>query len=379
MGYTRRLYFIIMLTASSSVALSQPQANSASTNIWWVPIVSALIGAVAALITPFVKDLMIQGWNEARSKSAKQREIFRNYAAPLAAASERLVWRFAEIFIEERHQFLKTATFPLIYNEYKRTSTLYRIACLLGWIRAINLELNALPRGGSGFLTPVSGAIGKVQSALADGPEVELLRLKQMCSIWNLDLDSVDDKKKKSLATQFEVNLYGLAGDALRHDSDHLKSVDLSKKIEICTALCQYLCTELKRAVIPDQIILETLNRAIVGLSYREALIYRDWQDAIGDAMLEQDPDSVRRFRLIGYERFEDVLKGPSLWMEVFRESIVDIDFDAIDPNDFRAKQLRDVAVGVSEIIISLSGAEDKDLVGAPVLGVAKKLAGKKE
>jgi hypothetical protein len=50
-------------------------------------------------------------------------------------------------------------TLPLIFNEYKRKSTLYRIASLLGWIRAIHLELSALPRGTSGFLTPVSEAM----------------------------------------------------------------------------------------------------------------------------------------------------------------------------------------------------------------------------
>ena len=66
-------------------------------------------------------------------------------------------------------------------------------------------------------------------------------------------------------------------------------------------------------------IIAETVNQAIAALSYREALIYRDWQDAIGDAMLEADPDSVRRYKIVGYERFETILMGQSLWMEGVR------------------------------------------------------------
>jgi len=77
-------------------------------------------------------------------------------------------------------------------------------------------------------------------------------------------------------------------------------------------------------------------------MSYREALIYRDWQDAIGDAMPDKNPDSGRRFGIVGYEKFEEILKGESLWMEVFRESVNDIDFESIDQNDFRAKQLND-------------------------------------
>jgi hypothetical protein len=365
----------VLLVASEVYGQAQTAPNSAAPQFWWVGVASALIGAISALLTPVVKDLFIQRANERRAKSISQHEIFRNYAAPLAAASEKLLWRFAEIFIEKRHHFLKSATLPLVYNEYKRTSTLYRIACLLGWIRAIHLELSALPRGASGFLTPVSGAIAKVQSALADGPHVEIHRLERMCEIWDLSLKELDENGKRVLATEFEVKLYGLGGDALRHDTKSLEGLDQEKKFEICRALSHYLCQETRRAKISDEIINETLGRAVAGLSYREALIYRDWQDAIGDTMLEPDPDSVRRFKLIGYERFEGVLSGNFLWMEVFRDSIIDIDFDFIDPSDFRAKQLRDLAAGVSGIILSLRGTEEGDLVQSPVLDVANKLA----
>jgi len=364
-----------LLIASEAYGDTQTLPHSTASEFWWVGLASALVGAISALLTPIVKDFFIQRANERRAKSISQHEIFRNYAAPLAAASEKLLWRFAEIFIEKRHHFLKSATFPLVYNEYKRRSTLYRIACLLGWIRAIHLELSALPRGASGFLTPVSGAIARVQSALADGPHVEIHRLERMCEIWNLSLKELSEDRKRKLATEFEVKLYGLGGDALRHDTTSLEGLAQERKFEICRALSHYLCQEVRRANISDEIINETLSRAVAGLSYREALIYRDWQDAIGDTMLEPDPDSVRRFKLIGYERFEGVLSGNSLWMEVFRDSIIDIDFDFIDPSDFRAKQLQDLAAGVSEIILSLRDTEEGDLVQSSVLEVANKLA----
>lgn len=139
---------------------------------------AALIGAVSALVTPFIKDVLVQKLNERRVKTDAQHEIFRNYASPLVVACEKLVWRFSEIFIDSRHQFLLTATLPFVYNEYKRKSTLYRVACLLGWMRAINLELSALPRGASGFLAPVSKAFASVRSALADGPYVEVSQVR---------------------------------------------------------------------------------------------------------------------------------------------------------------------------------------------------------
>jgi hypothetical protein len=345
------------------------------TALWWVPLVAALIGAFSALITTFFKDFLIQRWNETHTKSVEQRDIFRNYAAPLAGACQRLCWRFNEIFLEDRPQFLMTATLPLVYNEYKRRSTLYRIATLVGWIRALDLELDALPRGASGFLTPVSGALSDVQSALADGPDVEILRLKQMCSVWSIDIDSLDDKRRKSLATRFEIRLYELAGNSLKHDSNHLKSLGHDKKLEVCLGLCEFLCKELRRAPLDRGIIEETLNRAVAGLSYREALIYRDWQQAIGDAMLELDKESVRRYKVIGFEQFEKVLVGESLWMEVFRDSIVDIDFESVNPNDYRATQLKSLAVGAAKVLLCLASTEDKDLVDPAVIKVAEQLA----
>ena len=124
-----------------------------------------------------------------------------------------------------------------------------------------------------------------------------------------------------------------------------------------------------------DGILEETVKQAIAALSYREALIYRDWQDAIGDAMLELDPDSVRRYKIVGYERFEKILEGKSLWIEVFRESINDIDFEAIDPNDFRSKQLKALALATAEILIHLAQSEAKDLIQEPVLQIARTIA----
>ena len=109
-------------------------------------------------------------------------------------------------------------------------------------------------------------------------------------------------------------------------------------------------------------------------MSYREALIYRDWQDAIGDAMLESDTDSVRRYRIIGFQKFEVLLKSDTLWMETFRTSINDIDFDSADPSDFRALQLRDLSAAAADILIAVAQTDDKDLIGEEALQIAQKL-----
>jgi hypothetical protein len=258
-------------------------------------ILAALIGAAVGVVTLIAKDFVLPLLQEKRTKISGQREILRLYMAPLSAAGEKLVWRFKEIFIDSRHHFLKSSTMPLVYNEYKRRSTLFRIATILGWMRAIQLELNALPRISSGLSLPVFDAIESFRSALADGPEVERLRLNQLCTLWGLG--AVPDEKRHRLATQFEIKLYELGGDQLRHDSSYLQRLPEPQKLALCRDLANFLCVELGRASLGEGVVAETVARAIEGLSYREALIYRDWQDAIGDSMLERDEDSPRRFK----------------------------------------------------------------------------------
>ena len=368
------LFTMITMSPLAASASTQTVDATKSSDVWWIPLASALIGAIAALVTPVMKDVFINKWSERRIKLDRQRDIFRNYAAPLTASTEKLVWRLSEVFIDNRHQFLKTASRPLVYNDYKRLSTLYRIASILGWIRAIHLELSALPRGAAGFLTPISDAIRKAQGVLADGDHVEVHRLEQLCTVWMLDISSITPERKKILATKTEITLYNLAGDELKHDSGFMRSMNREDKSKICFHLAEFLCNELQRAPLAVDVIDETVAQAVAAMSYREALIYRDWQDAIGDAMLESDTDSVRRYRIIGFQKFEVLLKSDTLWMETFRTSINDIDFDSADPSDFRALQLRDLSAAAADILIAVAQTDDKDLIGEEALQIAQKL-----
>jgi hypothetical protein len=356
-------------TVQTTAVSSDPIAS-----IWWVPIVSAAIGAFSALATPFVKDIYIQRRNEKVSRTESQHAIFRNYAAPLLLSSDKLLWRLSEIFIDKNGQWLKTSTLPFVYSDYKRKSTLYRIACVLGWIRAINLELSALPRGGTGFGGPIYDAIKTVQSSLADGRDVELLRLSQLCDVWRYKLDTISSENLSMMATKLELKLYEIAGDDLKHDTNFLVNLGEARKQKICLEISQFLSAQLRLKQRSDDLVFETMHQAIAAMSHREALIYRDWQDAIGDSMLEVDKDSIRRYKLIGYKQFDELLNNNTIWMEVFGNSISDIDYDAVDTNDFRAKQLKGLATAIAEIIISFSRSEEKDLVDKSSLATAERL-----
>jgi hypothetical protein len=134
------------------------------------------------------------------------------------------------------------------------------------------------------------------------------------------------------------------------------------------------LATETTSKLLDENVVRETVERAIGGLSYRESLLYRDWQDALGDAMIERDPDSVRRFRIVGYEQFTQLLETDAPWFKVLSKSIDDIDFDKIDSNDFRSQQLQDLSAAVALILIGISASKDSYLVDPGSLKAAIQL-----
>lgn len=344
-----------------------PAASNAA--LW-----AAMIGAGSALLVSFLKDFLFERLKERRTRQQSEAHVYRQYLAPLCETCEKIIWRSKEIFIDKRHAFLKTSTLPLDFNAYKRISTIYRIATLIGWIRGMNLELRALPRGKSNLATPISEHIAAFQKALADGPHVELHRLKRLSALWSIDLSRLEQAQQVALAMRFEVEAHAATGGKLKPNPNHLRSLPVDEKLEICRRLVAYLAKETGSKAPDEDVIKETVERAVAGLSYREALLYRDWQDALGDAMIERDPDSARRFRIIGYEKFTALLETEAPWFKVLAKSIDDIDFDEIDPSDFRSQQLRDLSAAVAAIVIGIAQTKDASLVDQGSLEAATRL-----
>lgn len=284
------------------------------------------------------------------------------------------MWRADEIFVKRRHAFLKTATLPLDFNGYKRTSTLYRIATLLGWVRGMTIELRALPHARGAKRMPIAREILAFQTALAEGTHVEQHRLVNLAELWGFDLSALSEPRRSQLGLSFEIEAHRLTGGRMKSTGDDLKALRGADKHRICEGLITFL--EREAGGQPNSGALDdaTIEQAIRALSYREALLYRDWQDALGDAMIEIDPLSERRFRIIGYDAFTALLDTEKPWFKVFAHSIDDIDFDEADPLDSRAQQLRDVSAAVANIVIAVSKTADRDLIGKETLEATKKL-----
>jgi hypothetical protein len=366
------LIFLLSQVAAAS-AQSLPAPAPPGTSIL-TPIIAALIGSAFAIAGILLKEHFILRANARHARSETQKDIVRSYMAPLTSGCEKLIWRFKEVFIDNRHQWLMSNTLPISYNEHKRVSTLYRIATLLGWIRAINLELNALEQGSSRFTGPLATAIGSFQSALADGPHTELRRLEQLCTSWNVDIKQLTLAQKQSLAVDLEVEYYKVAGSRLRENPDYLLDLSDSKKLECCVALAAFLAEKLHIKSLSSEFVQERVQFALESLAYEESLIYREWQEAIGDAMLVSEQGSIRKFRIIGYADFSKLLRTRSPWISAFRTSIDDINFAVIDKRDVRLQQLLKLAKAVADMLDAIAKTDNKDLVSHEAHTVAKEL-----
>src|SRR5690606_149979 len=99
-----------------------------------------------------MQDRIIQSIEDRDEKQRLERksdgDIFRLYADPLAEATRALFYRLKEIVeVNGRAIYLSPEAPQTEYNKYKFTSTLYRLAAVLGWIRAFRRDRSYLDPG----------------------------------------------------------------------------------------------------------------------------------------------------------------------------------------------------------------------------------------
>jgi hypothetical protein len=368
------LYFLIL--DPGALAQAAPAGAKTRSEIW-MPALAALTGGlISGVLGPLLKDVAIQHWNECRSDDKLREQIEQSYFAPLSASAEKLIWRMSEMLVDRRTHFLLLKTHPKDFSQYKRLSTLYRVAALLGWMRAISLELSALPRGGFGANSPVLKALGKVQSTLADGHDVEERRLRSFRQACGIDVSALTNNKFGSLAARFETTVYALVDEEVRNNHRHLLSSEPLHQEFICRGLLNFLADKKLACSLDDQALRSVFPSLVGCLGYREVLIYREWQDAIGDAVIMKDEHSTaRRYRIIGFEEFERLMDADThSWTKPLKQFIEDVDFENPDPMDERPKQLLDLAKGVAEVLVAISTSSQGALVNPIALTRAQRM-----
>ena len=221
-----------------------------------------------------------------------------HYAPLVASAISSVKFRLQEIVstsgeIGYFHSDKPTSDFI----EYKRISTLYRVATLFAWLRAFKLEQSLLNPIEVEDLRP---QIEAVERAFGDGHFVDERRVELLVG------QEVDDSETKAVLSR---KLSALLQEFLakhpaipRHQLDLL---DPNEKDNLCRRAVEMVNEHLMAGLaVPQEIERDNMLRRI---GIREAWLYRDWQDALGGMMLVETENSERRYNVIGYEEFEEI------------------------------------------------------------------------
>lgn len=272
-------------------------------------LIGALAGALSNIATGVLRDFVAKWWTDRRGARRSADEVYRRYAEPLASSVTSLFWRLKETLGRDGRASYLTAQDPrTTFEEYKLRSTYYRLAAVLGWLRALRRELSFFRHGTAGRLDRIEDAIANLEASLADGHHVELQRLHGLLQIWGLP--AIDDHQL-ALRVAVEVEkcskrmLQGAAVTSVTELPNDCQS-------ELCREIAEVVCSRANLAPLTSGILDETQSRAIRQIAIREAWLYRDWQSAIGDIMVRETKAGNRRFEVIGFGDFETMLLEPT-------------------------------------------------------------------
>lgn len=341
------------LAMESSTAAA---AVTTQSGLWVSPqVVAALLALAGVIVGLIARDIVMaiylvrqkrtQELADRKKAADKQhQDLVRLYSDPLKDAVTSLRHRLKEIVEQKQSRYLLADAPNTPFLDYKRISTLYRIAAVLGWIRAIRRERSYLdPQQASGSVE--MQAIVALEKALADGAHVELQRLDELSNLWRVS--AIAPQKKGHIASLIDGERAGFLAMKKVLSASGLSDADQVELAGRCAAIIQ-------REVgvdIPTDLVAATVKQSTLTFGIKEAYIYRDWQVAIGDMMLEEDKGSTRHFAVLGFGVFEDMVfearKDPqshvARWIGRLERLIHDLDMTQIGMFDARREQLRKI------------------------------------
>lgn len=326
-----------------------------------VPIQAALIAAFVTIFSILLKDMLFKKMEEGQEKRRYALDVYRNYADPLAYAATSLFWRMREILTQDgRGSFLKSSGAGTQFDRYKYESTLYRLAVLIGWLRAYRRELTLFSLSDPKKLAVLNKAIGEFEKGLADGAHVEVQRIKSLAALWCISVPS-DAQSLSRTAVAVEQTL---------KSSLQLAGVDLAKSLtaedqkKLCRDVADVIAEQIQIEQLSDNIIQETLARAVRSLSIREAWLYRDFQSAIGDMMIREVKDGARRYEVIGFRDFEALLLSndevDKRWITRLGRILDGLDISGADRFDARVEMLEETLIATIEMLEALAKIDPK-------------------
>ena len=307
---------------------------------------------ISALITIFVREFVLPRINEARTKRKSEEEIYNDYIRPIVLSLEGLMWRLDEIVnMPGRGAYLSQPAGSSSYAEYKNISTVYRLAVVIAWFRAFERELLTLRSVDFLESDRLRIAMSKFRSVLADGKSIEIQRLEKAMNL--LGVEPPEQVKKEELALCIENILDKTLGQEKSKGVRALSSHEAEKCVsEILSEIAAYTEQDASHFDLSD---LEVRQFSEI-LSIHQTWIYRDWQAAIGDAMLVEVKSSSRKFEVMGFGEFEDLwIDEKPRWMTRLAELFVNFKPIGDASQDARRTQISNLLFTTSQLLVSLS------------------------
>lgn len=327
---------------------------------------AALITACVTLVGIVLKDLVFKFIEEHRAKKTAEAAVYERYSKPLAAVASSLLVRLHEIILQ-RHRpvYLKSVGTPVgngsgsEFRAYKKLSTLYRLAGPIGWLRACRREFSYVRVAARNENNRIHAAISELENALADGSWVERERVSRLADLWKLG------KSNLASATLNELGILvdnGIVDSLETLQVEELSDLSEDQQLVVCRAVEQIMTSHLNTNAVNEATMRVTWPDAFRIISIREAWLYKDWQDAIGDTMLRRIENEDRKFEVLGYLDFKKLFRSAD---QTHNEPILRLTkiFDSLDLSiedrfDARPRQLKRVSRATAKLIKALHSAQ---------------------
>ena len=344
-------------------------------------LMAALAGAGATLLAVLLKDIVVPIVVSFRAAKKEELDAIEKYAEPLAVAAYSLFFRLHEILESKRASFLLTESSPSKFHTYKYRSSIYRFAGVLGWIWALKKEKSLLLDKDRANERSVYKSIAALESAFADGPHVEAAILRELCSLWRIRADDVAGKGIfDQVAAQIDSVLDNHLYDSQTSTEWDINNVPRDKQKAICSEIAELVANSFSTPTPSAKLIGETLNRSVQILSPKQAWIFRDWQNAIGQLMMLEISSPVRMFDIIGFSEFDELFEKKNKWILELDSMLKDLRPAMNDPSDYRIEQLWTIYEALSHMIVTLKGIRlKKQIISDELLREARRVTALRE
>ena len=328
-------------------------------------VLTAILTAIVTVGLFIVKE-QIEAVRSRRQAEQERVDAFRAYTSPLLRASYSLYYRIKEIFKQEA-KFLLNIAPNNNYYQYRYISTLYRLAVVLGWLRALTREMAGMDLGDREKYKDIIDAVETFRASLYKSQLMEGARVEYLARKWGIDISELPKEDHNFLEGQIRQIIWDTLAD---EDANYAYELDDEKQLQLLQKVGN-LIAEIAQQPPPEKSLLKDFFRtAIRAISRTESWIYRDWQQAIGDVMLvpSESSNTRRRFEVMGFQQFEDMYlkqlknkKDPlpeHRWISRIDSLFQDLDVKNDDKFDARIQQLRNIGSTLLDLIQILDDLE---------------------